>query len=107
MPADRVDRYTKGIVFYWLFKQGVSFAPSTRLRAIEGRTVLAYNTHTGEERRIENVDTIVLSLGSRGDDSLYQALKGKVKAVYLAGSAFTPRRLAEATQHGANLGMLL
>lgn len=107
MIGDRVERYTKGIVFYWLYRQGVVIHPSTRVRAVEGDSVLAFNSHTGEERRFENVDTVVLSLGSRGDDGLFRELKGKVKEIYLVGAAFAPRRLVEATQHGANVGKLL
>jgi len=107
MIGSRIERYTTGIVFYWLFKNGVVISPSTRVRAIEGDTVVAYNAHTGEERRIERVDTVVLSLGSRPDSQLGTALKGKVKELYLVGSAFAPRRLAEATQHGAEVGRRL
>jgi 2,4-dienoyl-CoA reductase-like NADH-dependent reductase (Old Yellow Enzyme family)/thioredoxin reductase len=107
MIGSRVERYTKGIVFYWLHKNGVVISPSTRVRAIENNTVLAYNAHTGEERRITDVDTVVLTLGSCADDRLYRALKGSVKELYLVGAAFAPRRLIEATQHGANVGRML
>jgi len=107
MIGDRVERYTKGIVFYWLFKNGVTISPSTRARAIEGSTVVAYNSHTSEERRIDDVDTVVLSLGSQGDPWLYAALKGKVKELYLVGSAFAPRRMVEATQQGASVGAMI
>ncbi len=104
MIGSRIDRYTIGIVLYWLYKNGVVVSPSMRARAIQSGTVIAYNAHTGEERRIESVDTVVLSLGSRPDSHLYSTLKGKVKELYLVGSAFAPRRLADATQHGAEVG---
>ncbi len=107
MIGSRVERYTQGIVFYWLYKNGVTISPSTRVRAIEGTTVVAYNAHTGEERRIDSVDTVVLSLGSRGDDRLYKALQGRVPELHLIGAAFAPRRLLEATQHGARVGRML
>jgi hypothetical protein len=32
---------------------------------------------------------------------------GSVAEVYLAGSAWVPRRLAEATRHGADIGLLV
>jgi len=94
-------------VFYWLYKNGVVISPSTRVRAIEGRTVIAVNAHTGAERRIDDVDQVVVSLGSQPDDRLYRALKGVVPELYLIGAAFAPRRLVEATQHGASVGRLL
>ncbi|MFQ5668177.1 MAG: FAD-dependent oxidoreductase [Candidatus Binatia bacterium] len=107
MLGSRIERYTSGIVFYWLYKNHVAISPSTCVRAVEGSTVIAYNAHTAEERRIEGVDTVVLALGSRPDDHLYRALKGRVKELYLVGAAFAPRRLVEATQHGAHVGRLL
>jgi hypothetical protein len=69
--------------------------------------VIAFNAHTGAERRIENVDTVVLSLGTRSESSLYRELKDRVDECYLVGSAFAPRLVAEATQHGANVARLL
>ncbi len=107
MIGSRIERYTQGIVFYWLFKNGVVISPSTRVRYVEGDIVVAYNAHTGEERHITGVDTVVLSLGSRGEDGLYRALKGAAKEVYLVGSAFAPRRLVEATVQGANVGRMI
>ncbi len=107
MIGSRIERYTQGIVFYWLYKNGVVIHPSTRVRALTDRRVVTYNSHTGEEGQIDDVDTVVLSLGSTGDDRLYQALKHKVKEIYLVGAAFAPRRLVEATQHGANVGRVI
>jgi len=107
MIGSEVENYSRGIVFYWLYKNGVVISPSTRVRAIEGKTVLAFNAHTGEERRIDNVDSVVVSLGSRPDDQLYRALKGTVAELYVVGAAFAPRRLMEATQHGATVGKVL
>lgn len=107
MIGDRIERYTKGIVFHWLYKRGVRISPSTRIRSIAGNTVIAYNSHTMEEHHIENVDTVVLSLGTRPNDSLFRSLKGQVKECYLVGAAFAPRRLLEATRHGAAVGRIL
>jgi 2,4-dienoyl-CoA reductase-like NADH-dependent reductase (Old Yellow Enzyme family)/thioredoxin reductase len=107
MIGDKVERYTRGVVFRRLYEQGVVISPSTRVRAVGGNTVIAFNAHTGAERRIENVDTVVLSLGTRSESSLYRELKDRVDECYLVGSAFAPRLVAEATQHGANVARLL
>jgi thioredoxin reductase len=107
MIGSRIERYTAGVVFYWLYKNGVVISPSTRVRAIEDRAVIAYNVHTGEERSMEGVDTVVLSLGSRPDTRLHAALRGTVRELHLVGAAFAPRRLVDATQHGADVGRLL
>ena len=107
LPGEQVERYTKGIVFQRLFAGGVRMHPSTRLRAVEGRTAVAYNVHTGDELRIDDVDTIVLSLGMESDDALHRTLSGRVPELHRVGSAFAPRYLADATLHGASIGRLL
>lgn len=43
-------------------------------------------------------------MGSVPNTSLYDALKGRVKEIYLVGSAYAPRRLLEATQQAADVG---
>jgi len=41
------------------------------------------------------------------DDGLYGALAGHVVELHRVGSAYAPRYLADATQHGASVGRLL
>lgn len=105
--AEAVDRYSKGIVLHRLLAGGVRIHPSTQPRALDGRTLLAVDAHAGRELRIEDVDAIVLSIGMASDDALYRALERRVPETYCVGSAFAPRYLAEATQHGAAVGRLL
>jgi 2,4-dienoyl-CoA reductase-like NADH-dependent reductase (Old Yellow Enzyme family)/thioredoxin reductase len=107
LPADQVDRYSKGIVLERLHRAGVVMHPSTRVLAMDGRTALGRDVHTGREVRFEDVDTLVLSLGMESDGGLYHALVGRVPELHRIGSAFAPRYLAEATQHGASVGRLL
>jgi hypothetical protein len=40
---------------------------------------------------------------------LYDQLKteGKIAKLYLAGAAWTPRRMAESTEHGAMIGLTM
>jgi len=47
--------------------------------------------------------------GSVPDARLYYQLRdaGSVDRLFLVGSAWVPRRLAEATQHGAQVGMVI
>jgi hypothetical protein len=97
------------IVATWarLRRAGVVIHPSTRVWAMDGRTALGRDVHTGREVRFEDVDTLVLSLGMESDDDLHGALVGRVPELFRIGSAFAPRYLAEATQHGASVGRLL
>ena len=105
--AEAVDRYSKGIVLHRLHAAGVRIHPSTQPRALVGSTLIVADTHTARETRIEGVDAIVTSVGMASDDALHRALKHRVAELYCVGSAFAPRYLAEATQHGAAVGRLL
>jgi len=66
-------------------KQGVKFSPFTFIKQILGRTVVAFNVFTNEERKIEDVDTVVLITGRVQNDKLYKELRGRVKELYAAG----------------------
>ena len=52
---------------------------------------------------------MVLVYGSVPQHDLYDQLKaeGSISQLYLAGSAWLPRLMAEATQHGANIGLVI
>ena len=79
-----------------LFAGGVVLTPGTELRAVEGSAVIVANVYSGLERRIEGVDTVVLSAGSRSTDSLYRALKGQVRDLYAVGDCVAPRGVHQA-----------
>jgi len=83
-----------------LFSKGVVLTPGTELRAVEGATVVVANVHSGAERRIESVDTVVLAMGSRSTDGLYRALKGQVPELYAAGDCIAPRGVHQAILDG-------
>ncbi len=63
----------------------------------------------GRTRSFEGFDSVVLVYGSVPDARLYHELReaGSVDRLFLVGSAWVPRRLAEATQHGARVGMVI
>jgi NADPH-dependent 2,4-dienoyl-CoA reductase/sulfur reductase-like enzyme len=79
-----------------LFAKGVALTPHTDLVAVEGSTVVVANVYTRTERRIEGVDTLVLSMGSRSTDALYRALKGKVPTLHAIGDCVAPRGIHQA-----------
>jgi len=86
-----------------LFSRGVVFTPHTDLVAVEGSTVVVANVYTGEERRIEGVDTIVLSMGARSVDLLYRALRGKVAELHAVGDCVAPRGVHHALLEGTRV----
>jgi dimethylglycine catabolism A len=79
-----------------LFTAGVVLTPGTELRAVEGSAVIVANVYSGVERRVEGVDTVVLSAGSRSTDSLYRALKGRVAELHAVGDCVAPRGVHQA-----------
>jgi NADPH-dependent 2,4-dienoyl-CoA reductase/sulfur reductase-like enzyme len=79
-----------------LFTRGVVLTPGTELRAVEGSAVIVANVYSGAKRRIEGVDTVVLSAGSRSTDSLYRALKGQVPELHAVGDCVAPRGVHQA-----------
>jgi hypothetical protein len=92
------DSYGTHLPIIWarLKKNGVTITPVTKIRKISGRTVTIYDIWTGEERNIENVDTVVLATGYRSNDALYRALKGQVNNLYSVGDGNSPKRVPDA-----------
>jgi pyruvate/2-oxoglutarate dehydrogenase complex dihydrolipoamide dehydrogenase (E3) component len=90
-----------------LFAKGVVFTPHSDLVAVEGSTVVIANVYTGEERRIEGVDTVVLSMGARSTDALYRALRGRVPALHAVGDCVAPRGVHHAILEGTRVARLL
>jgi 2,4-dienoyl-CoA reductase-like NADH-dependent reductase (Old Yellow Enzyme family)/thioredoxin reductase len=86
-----------------LFAKGVTLTPHTDLVAVEGSAVVVANVYTHAERRIEGVDTLVLSMGSRSTDALYRALKGKVSTLHAIGDCVAPRGVHQAILEGTRV----
>jgi NADPH-dependent 2,4-dienoyl-CoA reductase/sulfur reductase-like enzyme len=79
-----------------LFAQGVVLSPHTELVAVEGSAVVVANVYTGEPRRIEGVDTVVLAMGSRSTDALFRALRDRVPLLLACGDCVAPRGIHHA-----------
>jgi mycofactocin system FadH/OYE family oxidoreductase 2 len=90
-----------------LFARGAVLTPHTDLVAVEGSTVVVANVYTGEERRIEGVDTVVLAMGARSTDALYRALKERVVALHAVGDCVAPRGIHHAILEGTRVGRAL
>lgn len=90
-----------------LLKKGVAISPYTGVRSIRGNQVTVFNAYSGEERTIDDVDTVVLAMGKTANDSLYYALKGKVKELYRIGDCVAPRQMDKAIYEGNKVGRIL
>jgi NADPH-dependent 2,4-dienoyl-CoA reductase/sulfur reductase-like enzyme len=83
-----------------LKKNGVVITPMTTINKIDGKTVTIADVITGEERVLEDIDTVVMATGYRSDNQLFKALKGQVKEIYAIGDCKLPRRSLDAIHEG-------
>jgi putative NADH-flavin reductase len=90
-----------------LHRKEVALTNSMRIKAVQENTVVATNILSRQDRTIEEVDTVVLALGSVANDSLYKALKGKVAELYLVGQALAPRKMLDSTLDGLRVGRMV
>jgi mycofactocin system FadH/OYE family oxidoreductase 2 len=72
----------------------------------DGRVVLS-SVFGGSPEEREGIDTVVVSRGSRANDDLYKALKGRVKELYAVGQCLAPRRMLESTLDGLRVGRVV
>ncbi|MCC6765120.1 MAG: FAD-dependent oxidoreductase [Deltaproteobacteria bacterium] len=104
-----IARYSIGMVHARMEQCGVVVHTNLVLQAVRADAfdlVSAYGVRSYEKK---GFDTIVLVYGSVPDHALYDELKadGGVPKVYIAGAAWLPRFMAEATRHGASVGLAI
>lgn len=100
-----VDRYTLGTVMCRLEQGGVRIHPGLVLTGVDGDRLELVSPWTGEPSTRDGYDTVVLVYGSAPDTDLHDRLRGLVPRRFLVGSAWVPRQIAEATQHGMRVGL--
>jgi mycofactocin system FadH/OYE family oxidoreductase 2 len=83
---------------------GVKIQLETRLEAIDGSTVTVVRS-PGDLEQIEDVDTVVIALGSEANDELYKQIRKQVNEVLLVGECFLPRKLEHHTLDGLLAGL--
>jgi mycofactocin system FadH/OYE family oxidoreductase 2 len=83
-----------------LLGKGLAYRLNTWASGIEGDRVSLFNLYTGAPETIEGVDTVVLVAGSKANDELYLALKGRVENVHRIGDCVAPRKLDHAIYEG-------
>ena len=58
----------------------------------------------GQDEVIQDIDTMILALGTRSVDDLSEKIKDSVAEVYVIGDAKVPRRALEAIAEGSVVG---
>jgi len=103
----QIDRYSMGPVRRQLEQNKVVIHTGLRLAGVEATRLEFQSAFDGRRNSFEGFDTVVLVYGSVPDAALYRELKatGEIQRLFLVGSAWVPRRIAEATRHGARVGL--
>jgi mycofactocin system FadH/OYE family oxidoreductase 2 len=90
-----------------LAQKGVTFTPDFAVTEIQGTAVKGLNFYNNEWQTFEGYDAVVYAMGSRVEDSLYKALKGKVKELYRIGDCVAPRKIDMAILEGDKVGRMI
>jgi dimethylglycine catabolism A len=104
-----IARYSLGMTLARMEALGVTVHPNLTLTKVDA-TGLEFVSALGTQTyRHEGFDSVVLVYGAVAQPDLYEQLKadGGIAELYLAGAAWLPRRMAEATRHGASIGLVI
>jgi 2,4-dienoyl-CoA reductase-like NADH-dependent reductase (Old Yellow Enzyme family)/thioredoxin reductase len=107
--GSEIGRYSVGMVLARMEQCGVNVHPNLILQEVRADGLEFVSSWGGKTYRKEGFDSVVLVYGSVPQHDLYDQLKaeGSIPQLYLAGSAWLPRFMAEATRHGADIGLVI
>ena len=90
-----------------LAQKGVTFTPDFAVTEIQGVAVKGLNYYSNEWHTFSDFDSVVYAMGSRVEDALYKALKGKVKELYRIGDCVAPRKIDMAILEGDKVARMI
>ncbi len=93
---------TRWTILAALKKSGVAIRTKSTVQEITPEGV---KIETAEGTEFIPADTVVLAIGSKSDDSLYNSIKESYPEVYLVGDAYSPRKALEAVRDAFELGL--
>ena len=104
-----IARYTIGMVLKRMEECGVKVHPNLVLNEVKADGFELLSSWGEKTYQEEGFDSVVLVYGSVPQHDLYDQLKadGSISELYIAGSAWLPRFMAEATRHGADIGLAI
>jgi 2,4-dienoyl-CoA reductase (NADPH2) len=83
---------------------GITCTPNYSVLSIEDGVVTALHNYSGQMVTFPKVDTVVLAIHRKADDSLYDALDGSGFELHRAGDCVAPRRAHAAIIEGEIAG---
>jgi NADPH-dependent 2,4-dienoyl-CoA reductase/sulfur reductase-like enzyme len=107
--GSEIARYSIAMVLARMEQCGVQVHPNLILKEVQADGFELVSSFGQKTYRKEGFDSVVLVYGSVPQHGLYDQLKaeGGIAQLYVAGSAWLPRHMAEATRHGANIGLVI
>ena len=75
----------------------------TKVKEIKDQMIIA--EREGQEVELGKVDGIVLAIGYRPNEALFNSLKGKVPDLHAVGDCVKPQKAFEAIQDGFKIGL--
>ncbi len=100
MAGETLQLYVRNHQLGRLKRLGVAVTTHARLFGADGETAYFQDTVTGEAVIVEEMDTLVLSLGHAADDGLARALEAEGRPVVRIGDCLAPRSAEEAVLEG-------
>ena len=107
--GSEIARYSVSMVLHRMEECGVIVHPNLLLTEVKPDALELRSSFGEKTYRKEGFDSVVLVYGSVPVHDLWDQLKAEsdIAQVYIAGSAWLPRMLAEAAQHGASIGLAI
>jgi len=101
------EEITHMMVFARIHSKGGRMTLGFEIASFEEDRVLLSSVFGGSSQLREGIEGVVVSRGSRANDALYKALKGKVKELHAVGQCLAPRRMLESTLDGLRVGRMV
>jgi hypothetical protein len=89
-----------------LKEKGVRIITSCEVKEILDNGILI-TVCDGREEVVDNLDHVVLALGTKAVDNLYGIAKAEEREIHLIGDARSPRKILEAIAEGAEVGRVI
>jgi NADPH-dependent 2,4-dienoyl-CoA reductase/sulfur reductase-like enzyme len=107
MAGQRVHQYVRDHWIGVLHDLGVEVIPYARLFGVDGSTVYLQHATSGAAMVVEEVDTLVASLGHERVHKLEDELAGLAVDMHVIGDCLTPRTAEEAVFEGLKVAAVL
>ncbi|MFH1624060.1 MAG: FAD-dependent oxidoreductase [Pseudomonadota bacterium] len=96
-----IGRTSLWVIRKRLENHGIHIITEAKVEEITDRGV---RIRKGDHEELQEADTIVLAVGSRSNNKLYEELQGTVRELYAIGDCKEPRKALDAIYEGALIG---